>query len=53
MLLQCKCYDIYKRMRKVLMFSIIRIMAENCEFQHENTFVMKFAILSHCAKSKV
>lgn len=53
MLVQCKCYDIYKRMHKVLIFSVIQIMAENCKFQHENTFVMKIAILSHCAKSKV
>lgn len=40
-------------MHKVLIFSIIRMVAENREFLHENTFVMKIAILSHCAKSKV
>lgn len=53
MLLIRKCYDIYKRIHKALIFSTIRIMAKNCEFQYENTFVMKITILSHCAKSKV
>lgn len=53
MLLQCKSNAIFLCNHKVLIFNTIRIMAENCEFLHENTFVMKFAILSHCAKSKV
>lgn len=53
MFLQSKSNAIFLYNHKILIFNIIRIIAENCEFLHENTFVMKFAILSHCAKSKV